>query len=173
MLRPDEKVAGRAFRDEEEFLLLRYNQEQPPSFVVPVFIGVYRHNCAGRGGRSTELALTERYVLSPAFEVVDIGNQRVARHIVEGSHPEGSVIVPEGRFAFLYREGTCRSCGLTARSESGRLIEAEERPPIHGWATRSGADHGGHQEVDGAREHLGRQHAGQGELDGQERRAGS
>jgi hypothetical protein len=115
-LSPEEKAAGRAFRDEMQVALLRSHTADPPDHVVPNFIALYRHACPRRQGRSTALELKERYIPSPPYP--DHG-------------------VPAGRFAFIYREGVCRGCGQTARSKAGRLTLAEERPPLHGRVARS------------------------------------
>ncbi len=108
-LSPAEKAAGRAFRDAAQSALLRTFDADPPTFAVPNFVALYRHNCPERGGRSTALELKEMYQFSPAY-------------------PEHEV--PAGRFGFLWRYGTCRHCGATARSRAGRLVDAHQRPPI-------------------------------------------
>lgn len=104
-----EKAAGRAFRDTAQADLLNTFTADPPTFTVPNFIALYRHNCPQRGDRSTALELKEQYQLSPAY-------------------PEHGV--PAGRFGFIWRFGACRHCGATARSRAGRLVDAYARPPI-------------------------------------------
>lgn len=115
-LTESEKMAGRAFRDERQAVLVELNRLDPPVFCVPVFIGIYRHLCVARENRSTAIELFERYFLSPKY-------------------PEFGV--PEERFGFLYREGECRGCGQVARSDTGRLVDALVRPPVTGRVSRS------------------------------------
>ena len=130
MLRPEQKAAGRLFRDIEQALLLSSHETDPPTFAPPNFLAVYRHNCAGRNGRSTELALEEQYITSPEIVAwLDDGVWLAAKTGVIKGEPEGT-IVEEGFFAFIYRAGRCRSCGCTARSRAGRLVVTRQRPPI-------------------------------------------
>lgn len=111
-----EKTAGRAFRDAAQAQLLASIEADPPDHLVPNFLAYYRHTCPAREGRSTALELREVYVASP-------------------SYPEQGVAA--GRFAFIYKQGSCRGCGQTARSRAGRLVDAWERPPIAGRVARS------------------------------------
>lgn len=108
-LSPAEKAAGRAFRAQAAAALATRFATDPPTFEVPPVIAIFRHACPGRGGRSTALTLREHYQLSPAA-----GD------------------VPAGRFAFVHREGRCRHCGATARSATGRVVDAHTRPPLSG-----------------------------------------
>jgi hypothetical protein len=110
-LTASEKVAGRRFRAAASAELAVLNTEDPPTVDVPHFIGVYRHQCVARDHRSLPIELKERYVVSPIYPVQ---------------------AVPAGRFGFIYREGRCRACGQTARSNSGHLVDARERPPLTG-----------------------------------------
>ncbi len=137
-LTPEEKAAGRRFRTMVQHVVIAEFDRDPPVFRVPNFLAVYRHPCPGRGMRSTALELREVYRLSPA-----------------------DADVPAGRFGFITRAGTCRSCGATAASRAGRLVDAHERPPIataqvihpigHGRGTSQGeAPHGGTQEGPGS-----------------------
>lgn len=111
-----EKKAGRRFRDDCSARLLAVNETSPATFEVPFFLGVYRHLCPSRNGRSTGLELKEQYWISPIY-------------------PEESV--PAGRFGYLFREGRCRACGQSARSQVGRLVDGWVRPPITGRVARS------------------------------------
>ncbi len=112
-LTPEEKAAGRRFRDQAQADLLASVQAQPPTHVVPNFLALYRHNCPARDGRSTALELKEMY----------------RKSLADGD-------VPAGRFGFLWREGRCRHCGATASSRAGRLVDAHRRPPIVGRVNR-------------------------------------
>lgn len=116
MLSTEEKACGRFFRDQWQFTLAGRNETDPPRYLVPDFIGHFRHLCSARHGRSTALELKEIYVLSPIYP----------EHGVEA-----------GRFGFIYREGRCRGCGQNARSGEGRLVDGRQRPPISGRVARS------------------------------------
>lgn len=107
MLSVEEKAAGRVFREAMQKRLTASAVADPPTYVVPNFIANFRHVCTAIGGRSAAMELREMYVLSPA---------------------RGPV--PEGRFAFLWREGRCPRCGDTARSTTGRIVLARDRPPL-------------------------------------------
>jgi hypothetical protein len=43
--------------------------------------------------------------------------------------------VPAGRFGFVYRSGKCH-CAATGQSRVGKLVDAHERPPLHGKESR-------------------------------------
>lgn len=137
-----EKAAGRAFRDCAQAALGKAFRTDPPTYEAPHFLGVYRHRCPARAGRSSALGLTEAYLRSPAYEVLGTNGQpwiavEADRPLVPDGPPEEVIgRVPAGRFGFIYREGRCRGCGQTARSKAGRLVDGWERPPIHRRATR-------------------------------------
>lgn len=116
MLTAAEKAAGRVFRDNVQARLDALNSMDPPTYNALTFIAVFRHLCPARDLRSSALELKEIYVASPIY-------------------PEHGV--PPGRFGFIYRQGRCRGCGHTARSESGRLVDGQQRPPISGRVARS------------------------------------
>lgn len=115
-LTPLEKQAGRLFYADCERQLASINDIDPPTYDVPVFLSVYRHLCHGRGNRSTGLELKERYWESMTY-------------------PQFGV--PAGRFGFLFREGRCRGCAESARSRTGRIVDAWTRPPLTGRVARS------------------------------------
>jgi hypothetical protein len=56
---------------------------------------------------------------------------RGSRALVLREHYETS---PDGLLAFIWRDGHCSSCGMTARSSGGRVVLAAERPPLAGAA---------------------------------------
>lgn len=107
MLTDEEKAVARAFRASAQAELLRSVERDCPVYIAPNFIATYRHLCDALNGRSVALTLQEHYELSPA-----------------------SGGVPEGRFAFLWREGRCPHCRKAARSITGRLVIAKDRPPL-------------------------------------------
>lgn len=111
-----EKAAGRTFKENSAAHLLLLNEVAPPDFVVPFFLGLFRHLCAAKDDRSVAMELKERYLVSPIY-------------------PDGNV--PAGRFGYIFREGHCRGCGQTARSGVGRLVDGWERPPLTGRVARS------------------------------------
>jgi hypothetical protein len=115
-LTENEKKAGKKFRVQAELDLELLNEKDPPTYEVPFFLGIYRHLCNARKGRSTGMELKEQYLLSPIY-------------------PEENV--PAGRFGFVFREGRCRACGQTARSRVGRIVDAFDRPPLTGRVARS------------------------------------
>ena len=71
-----------------------------PDIIVSALIRHYRHDCVKQGGRSVNLELREHYTFSP-----------------------------DGRFGFIFTEGRCAACGMTARSGDSRLVDTSIRPP--------------------------------------------
>lgn len=111
MLTPEQKAAGRAFRDACQRVLTEQVRTAPPTYTVPIFIANYRHDCPARGNRSTALELKERYQRSPQVTV-------------------NGVVIPAAFFAFLHRTGRCRHCQASAVASVGRLVVAADRPPL-------------------------------------------
>ena len=116
MLSEAEKAAGREFRSRMREQLDALHVADPPTYLVPDVIALYRHKCPARGMRSTALELKEIYAASPIYPAHD---------------------VPAGRFGWIYREGRCRGCGQSARSGTGRLVDGWQRPPLSGRVARS------------------------------------
>lgn len=116
MLTEAEKTAGLRFQGQMRSELHLLFETASPDHVMLPYIAVFRHHCAARMNRSTSLEMPEVYITSPAYE---------------------DLCVPEGRFAFIWREGRCRLCGETAWTQPGRLVDAYERPPLRGRVTRS------------------------------------
>lgn len=102
-----ERAAGRLFKAQMEEWL--YNRPEPDIW-VPALIRHYRHICPKyRDGTGVSFDIAEVYLTSPPY-------------------PEFGV--PEGRFAFIFHEGRCSRCGLTARSnQQNRVVGVPERPP--------------------------------------------
>lgn len=137
-----EKAAGRRFRDDAQAQLLASLVADPPTHRVPNFLGLFRHNCQARAGRSTALQLAEIYLTSPAYHVYDDGSQCLALPAETTERPQWTdaavaVHIPAGRFGFIFKQGRCPGCGHSARSPAGRLTDAWQRPPIHGRVARS------------------------------------
>lgn len=105
-----EKSAGRAFRERCQELI----SEIPATALCSPFIPWYRHQCRDSETEGTwAMHLREHYWLSwPAGEV------------------------PAGRFAFIFRWGSCPRCGLRVRSGTGRLVLAQRVPPGKGAVVR-------------------------------------
>jgi hypothetical protein len=119
--------AARAFRFAQRGELSAKNAEHPPDLTVSVFVRQVRHACTARGG-SVNLELREHYVTSPEWGILD----SVAVERAQAGVPapaSGMTVVPAGRFGFIFTEGHCPACGMTARSSSGRLVDPQERPP--------------------------------------------
>lgn len=141
-LTPHEKAAGRQFRDEQNLALDDINRLDPPSFTVPDVLAVIRHQCTARKGRSTSLVLKEVYVLSPAYDVfgtdggliVLVADEAIPAQWMVDSRTYSRV--PAGRFGYVYRCGTCRGCGKTARTSS-RIVDGWARPPLQTRARRN------------------------------------
>lgn len=134
-LEPEEKVAGRLFRDSAQLDLDQLNAATPARYPVPSFLAVYRHICPGRQELSTALELREVWVPSPRIVVETPLGGTPRAVLYELWRPTDDVDLwhmPAGRFGFIYREGKCRSCQRTARSEKGRFVDGWERPPILG-----------------------------------------
>lgn len=83
------------------------NAEDPPDLNSPPYLSNIRHPCK---------------------------QHRTAARISKVSLPLHEVYwtEEEGPHAFLFREGKCPRCGTVARSTTGRLVLAAERPPMHG-----------------------------------------
>jgi hypothetical protein len=149
-LTTSEKIAGRDFRTRAAERLDQLNRDDPPTFTVPPILAIYRHNCAGRDDRSTALELREIYLASPEYRVYLHDRQVVAAPAGEAlslawlTHASVERI-PPGRLGFIYRQGRCRRCGATARSQYGRIVDSNIRPPLlarpaQPWKTPTRAD---------------------------------
>lgn len=135
-LEPEEKVAGRLFRVQQQQFLDDVNADEPPTHWVPHVLALLRHRCPARDGRSTALELREVYIASDKIVVESDGGVHTALWWSAWWPGRASVvdtwIVQAGRFGFLYRDGRCRSCQQTARSQTGRLVDGWDRPPLDG-----------------------------------------
>lgn len=140
LLTDDQKLAGRMFRKQCQDALEASHQDMPPDFIPPPWIKHWRHNCPKRQGRSTSLELKEKYWTSPRIGVCYCST--VAPWTApEGDFPHedcqgGRDLTEAGFFAFIFKEGKCGGCGMTARSRAGRLVVAKDRPPLAGRVAR-------------------------------------
>lgn len=101
VLTREQKLEARAWLAEQQLLLAGLNENDPPTHAPPNMVKVFRHACSKRRNKSTALQLHEMYVLSE-----------------------------DGQWGFIFKEGTCKACGDTARSPEGRFVIAADRPPI-------------------------------------------
>lgn len=132
-----EKQGGRWFREWSQMQLELSHESSPPTFAPPPWLRYFRHNCEKRGGRSTALDLKEIYEWSPRMWVCYcsvVGP--IADDFPHRDCDGGKELSVAGRFGFIYKEGRC-SCGATARSKAGRLVDAYERPPVTGRVARA------------------------------------
>jgi hypothetical protein len=135
-----EKVAGRLFRDTQQAALLASFETDPPTYTVLPWHKIYRHPCPARGDISTALELHEQYVQSGYYSVHVMDGELQAEE-VDGSEVPGPTwgnteFVMPGRFGFIYKQGQCRGCKAVARSKTGRLVDAIDRPPLEGRIAR-------------------------------------
>jgi hypothetical protein len=101
------------------------NEADPPVMFVPHFLNNPRHECTGArqsknvGGKgiSTATDTKERYV--KGWE----GTKRIDA-------------TQDDEVAIIYREGKCKKCGAVVRSETGRVVLTEKRPPATGRVAR-------------------------------------
>lgn len=131
---PVEKIAGSKFRDGAQAALSETFDTNPPNAIVPNAMGImYMHECPHKDGARTAIDIKEVRVKSPALWVFDTEPPEV----VDADDPVApakalmseTTVVPAGRFGFVYRQGTCKSCEFTVRSATGRLVDAWERAP--------------------------------------------
>ena len=95
----DDLLSALQFRGIQRRALAAANESTPPDITVSVFVRQYRHDCPVRGP-SVALELREHYAYSPGK-----------------------------RYGFIWTEGRCGACNMTARSGTGRLVDAASRPP--------------------------------------------
>lgn len=146
VLTADEKIAGRAFKSSQQAKLDALMRRDPPTFDQVLYNHAnLRHECpVSTGNKSIAMKLDEVYVFSPTMVVVSEQDDR--RIALAPQHPEAvqthpnnrwanPVLIAEGRFGFIYREGKCR-CGKTARSPVGQFVDAWNRPPLKGRVSR-------------------------------------
>ena len=127
---PCDIAVAREFRRVRRAELARLH-EAGPDLTVSVLVRYERHDCAAKGGRSVFLELREHYAYSPAYHYCDCGQvcRPAAAHLVECDRC-GPVPLTDGkRFGWIWTQGRCPSCGLTALSRTGRLVDPAERPP--------------------------------------------
>ena len=102
----------RAARAFRRFQRAALAASDPPGMTVSVFARQVRHPCAKLDGRSVNLELHEHYAYSP-----------------------------DHRFGFIFTQGRCGACGMTARSGDSRLVDPRIRPPAaHAVLTGQPAD---------------------------------
>lgn len=138
MLEPEERCAGRLFRQLAGAELTRLFAAVKPTYTVPPVIAVYRHPCAGKHGLSCAMQLKEEWVPSPVMVVERADDGTLTAFVKDDWVVNLNVdtwTVPQGRFGFIYRQGRCRMCGVAAMSKYGRIVDAYERPPLDSRTT--------------------------------------
>ena len=132
-LTPDEKTAGRLFKAASQAVLDKLNAESPPESIrlAMVFWRVVRHVCPEAGDASIGITLRERYAPSPEYRACYCS--KIDRTDIDRDFPhrdcDGSKVVARaGLFAWIWKEGRCSGCGLTARTKAGRFVIAADRP---------------------------------------------
>lgn len=128
-LTPAELAAARGFRSAQRAIAER---REPPDITVSVLVGNCRHDCPAQDGKSVFLELREHYVFSPELVIWhDPGAGHLAVFEVSPglNPPAGCERIPAKRFGWIWTQGKCRVCGMTARSSSGRLVDPAIRPP--------------------------------------------
>jgi hypothetical protein len=132
MLTPAERAAARAFRAAQRAALAAADEKDPPGMSVSVFTRYVRHECAASGGRSVFLELREHYALSPEYGILGYtpDDFEALEHEDGQAYPEPcAAIVPAKRFGWIWTQGKCPACGMTARSSAGRLVDPGIRLP--------------------------------------------
>ena len=92
------------------------NAQSPADMDLPHFVGQARHGCKHHrfSGPDHDLAV------SSPLEV---------REVYWPSE--------DGEHALIFKEGQCRRCGFTGRSQVGRVVLVADRPPLTGRVARS------------------------------------
>ena len=111
-------------RQELQLGLDELNAAHPPEYWPSPLLAIYRHPCMG-----ARIAKKTGRAVSTAIDLKEI---YVTRWL-EGFTPLADT---DDTIAMLYREGTCRACGQTARSPKGRFVLTAERPPVLGRVAR-------------------------------------
>ena len=122
----------RAAKEFRRFQRAALAASDPPDMTVSVFARQVRHPCAKLDGRSVNLELREHYVLSPEYALYGNADEGWTARPV---NPEAldvaadHVVLSAGRFGFIFTQGRCQACGMTARSGDSRLVDPRIRPP--------------------------------------------
>lgn len=134
-----ERAAGRKFRDSQQAALTVRNDEDPPDLIMPPLVRHVRHECPGYRYNSVSFDFAEHYVFSPAYWVTaDGGVFEAGRGEIGKERTFYAEAVGASRFAFVYHEGRCRRCTVTARSATGRVVDPRERAPSQRAVVLSG-----------------------------------
>lgn len=128
-----EKNAGRWWRDRRQAALDARNAAQPPDESRPPFVRHIRHLCPANKDRSVSFDYAEIYVRNPRIGVCYCSVIQEVPDEMLGSFPHedcaGGALLEPGRLAWIYHEGRCADCGRTARSRTGRVVDAHDRHP--------------------------------------------
>lgn len=104
----------------------KMNEADPPDYWPSPLLAIYRHPCmkarvAKRTGRAVSTA-------------IDLREAYVTRWVADGTVPDVDL---SDETAMLFRHGSCKHCGQTARSRKGRFVLTAERPPVMGRVARA------------------------------------
>lgn len=99
------------------------NAALPPDMWLPHYIGQARHGCLGH-----RLSQGGTRAVSSPLEVREV--------YAYGWAENGAPVTQGSGLALLYKEGRCRRCGYVGRSETGRIVDDSQRPPLSGRVTR-------------------------------------
>jgi hypothetical protein len=103
-----------------ELWLKQLNAGDPPDHTPPWFSGRYRHACPN--------ARIARHTGKPVSTAIDLKERYET--------PESAGIGSRRDIAIIFREGTCKWCKQTARSEDGLVVFVSHRPPLDGRVAR-------------------------------------
>ena len=148
-----EKRAGRAFRDACQAVLDARNEKEPPGVLALPLWRVVRHECPAAGGASIGITLRETCEPSPEYWACYCGG--IGTWSWQFPHWDcdgGKVVVAGGRFTWIWKEGKCPACGLTARTGHGHFIVTADRLPGYGRSSdeRKASSHHRDPRVPGA-----------------------
>ena len=115
-----ERLAGRQFRAGRRQALEALNAADPPALLCSPWSPPWaRHACTVPGGTQA-MKLRELHADSPQYLVTP--GQDVLVDAPGLASGKGMVtVVRPALFRYTWLQGTCRHCGLVARSSSGRL----------------------------------------------------
>ena len=96
-----------------------------------MFWRVFRHVCPAAGDASIGITLREVCEESPEYRACycsKIGQTDPGRDFPHRDCDGSKVITHAGQFAWIWKEGRCSRCELTARAKAGRFVIAADRP---------------------------------------------
>lgn len=101
------------------------NLDDPPTYKPSALLAIYRHPC-------TEARIAKR-TGKPVSTAIDLKEAYITRW---GASGQGGEYDATDELAILFRYGSCKHCGQTARSPKGRIVRTADRPPVMGRVSR-------------------------------------